>query len=164
MKSKLTYKGPLALYVSYYLLLALAIVLMALSFRVDPESVLFMQLLITGIGTALVSLTMILYYTQIERKILPHQWRKNVSNYYNDEGIFEYIPDGFTVMTKQGESLSVRWKEVFRADSGENKLNDHFKKFHIDLYLNGEFNEGKLTDESKQIDRIFRQQQRSVTY
>lgn len=135
MKSKLTYKGPIALYISYYVLLALSLSLVALSFRVDSLSDLFLQLLVTGIGTALISLSLILYYTQIERKIIPHQWRKSANTYYNDEGIFEYTHDGFVVITKEGKSLGVPWKDILRADSGESKLNDHIKKFHIDLYF-----------------------------
>jgi hypothetical protein len=135
VKSRFTYKGPVALYISYYILFALSLCLVALSFKVDSESRLFTRLLATGIGAAVVSLSLILYYTQIERRIVPGKWRKKVNAHYNDEGIFEYTPAGFLVMMRDGNSLSLRWQDIVRAESGENKINQHVKKFHIDLFL-----------------------------
>ena len=138
LNSRLTYKGPLALYLSYFVLLVLAGSLVALSFRVDSGSMLFLQLLVTGIGAALISFSLILNSTLIERNINPYKWRKNADTYYNDEGIFEYIHNGFAVTTKEGKSLSVRWQDVVRANSGERKLNGHVRIFHIDVYLSGQ--------------------------
>lgn len=135
MKTRLTYKGPGALYVSYFVLFALSLCLVALSFRVDSESSLFRQLLATGIGAAAISLSLILYYTQLERKVISHQWRKEVDSYYNDEGIFEYSPGGFSLIMNDGKNLDFRWREIIRAESGENQINRHIKKFHIDLFL-----------------------------
>ena len=58
-----------------------------------------------------------------------------MESYYTDEGIFEYLPNGFALITKQGRSLSVRWQDLARAESGERMLNQHIKIFHVDLYL-----------------------------
>jgi len=109
--------------------------LVALSFRVDAESSLFMQLVVAGTGAALISLSLILYYTRVERRVVPQQWRKELDAYYSDEGIFEYTQDGFTVITKDGKTLYLRWRDIIRAESGESQINNYIKKFHIDLFL-----------------------------
>jgi hypothetical protein len=135
VKTRLTYKGPSVLYFSYFVVFALSLCLVGLSFKLDSESALFRQLLATGIGVAVISLALILYYTQLERKIIPHQWRKELDGYYNDEGVFEYTHDGFSLIAHDGKSLDFQWREIIRAESGESQINRHIKKFHIDLFL-----------------------------
>lgn len=135
MKSRFIYKGPLALYVSYYLLLVLSVMLLMLSFRVDAESALFIKLVITGAVAAIVSISMILYSTQIDRKINTDSWRRSAEKYYNDEGVFEYTHNGFTVITKEGRSLNIPWQDIVKIDSHEEKRKKYLKVSQIDLYF-----------------------------
>ncbi len=135
MKTRLTYKGPAVLYILYYVVFALSLCLVVLSFKLDSESALFQQLLATGIGAAAISLSLILYYTRLERSIVSHQWRKEVDSYYNDEGIFEYSPGGFSLITNDGKNLEFQWREIIRAESGERQVNRQIKRFQIDLFL-----------------------------
>jgi len=113
----------------------LAIILVMLSFRVDAGSILFFQLLATGSGAALISALLILYSTQIEKNIHLPGWRKKADAYYNDEGNFEYTYDGFTVLSRDGKGLAIPWKDIVRAESGENKINSHIRVFFIHLFL-----------------------------
>ncbi|MDZ4847325.1 MAG: hypothetical protein SH857_17465 [Chitinophagales bacterium] len=135
MKSRFIYKGPLALYVSYYLLFALAAMLLMLSFRVDAESGLFLKLIVTGAVAAAVSVSLILSSTHIDRKINADAWRKNAEKYYNDEGVFEYTHNGFSVITKEGKSLNIPWEDIAKIDSHEETVKKHLKVSQIDLYF-----------------------------
>lgn len=135
VKSRFIYKGPLALYVSYYLLLVLAVMLLTLSLRVDGGSLLFLKLIVTGSVAAVVSLGLILFSTQIDRKLHTSSWRKNAEKYYNDEGVFEYTHNGFTVITKEGKSLNIPWQDIVRIDSHEQKEQQYLKISIIDLYF-----------------------------
>jgi hypothetical protein len=135
VKSKLTYKGPLALYVSYFFLLALSLVLVGLSFRVDTSTPLFFQLLFTGLFSASISFVLILYSTQIKRKIDTEAWRKNADIFYNDEGVFEYTHNGFTIITQKGKELRAAWKDIIRIESHDSKMDNFLRIFYIDLYF-----------------------------
>lgn len=135
MKSRFIYKGPLALYVSYYLLLVLAVLLLMLSARVDAESALFIKLVFTGAVAAVVSVSLILHSTQIDRRINADSWRQNAEKYYNDEGVFEYTHNGFSVITKEGKSLNIPWQDIAKIDSHEETVQKHLKVSHIDLYF-----------------------------
>ncbi len=120
---------------SYYLLLVLAVLLITLSSRVDAESALFIKLVVTGAIAAVVSLSLIFHSTHIDRKINADAWRKNAENYYNDEGVFEYTHNGFTVITKEGRSLNIPWEDIVKVDSREEKLNKYLRVSQIDLYF-----------------------------
>ena len=133
--SNLTYRGPLALYISYFLLLALSTVLMALSFRVDTSTQLFFELFFTGLFSASISFILILYSTQIKRKIDTQAWRKNADIFYNDEGIFDYTHNGFTIITQKGKQLQAAWQDIIRIESHDNKLDNFLRVFCIDLYF-----------------------------
>ncbi|HXH19071.1 MAG TPA: hypothetical protein VNJ07_08295 [Chitinophagales bacterium] len=131
LKSKFKYKGPLALYISYYLLLALSLTAAGFSFGSAHP----MLWLAGGAAGIFISVSLILYTTQIERKIDPLQWRKNADTYYNDEGVFEYTHNGFSIIEKSGKSLNIRWADIVRAESGESKLNNYIRHSKIDLYF-----------------------------
>ncbi len=135
MKSRLTYRGPLALYISYFVLMALSVSLIVLSFRVDTSSVLFLQLLITGIFATLISFSLILYSTQIDRKIESSKWLKDANTYYSDEGVFDYTHNGFTLITSGGKSLNIRWRDITKVESYEKKVNDYLKKSCINIFF-----------------------------
>lgn len=120
---------------SYYLLLALAVMLLVLSARVDAESGLFIKLVFTGAVAAVVSVSLILHSTHIDRRINADSWRKSAENYYNDEGVFEYTHNGFTVITKEGKSLNIPWQDIVKIDSHEETVQKHLKVAHIDLYF-----------------------------
>lgn len=116
-------------------MLGLAIALVTLSFRVEHNSVLFVQLLLTGGISAALSLTLILYSTEIVRKVEPGKWLQTANTYYSDEGIFEYTPRGFTVITKDGKSLNIHWNDILRAESYQQHMNDYLKKSCITIFL-----------------------------
>lgn len=137
VNSRLTYKGPLALYLSYFVLLVLGVSLALLSFRLDSGSILFLQLLATGLGAALIAIALILHSTQIIRNIDPARWHRNAGRYYNDEGVFEYMPNGFAVMASDGSNLRIRWQDIVKADSGERKVSSHLRILFISLHLPG---------------------------
>jgi len=135
VKSRIHYKGPLLLYVSYYVLFALAITLLLLSARADSGSALFIQLAATGMLAAMISVSLILHSTQIERKINQSSWRQNAENYYNDEGVFEYTHNGFSIITKEGKSLNIPWQDIIRIDSREEKTKNQLRVSFIDLFF-----------------------------
>lgn len=120
---------------SYYLLLVLAVLLLLLSARVDAGSGLFIKLVFTGVVAAVVSVSLILHSTQIDRRINADSWRKNAERYYNDEGVFEYTHNGFSVITKEGKSLNIPWQDIAKIDSREETVKEHLKVSHIDLYF-----------------------------
>ena len=135
VKTKFTYRGPLPLYLSYILLLVLSSSLIFLSFRVDADSNLFYQLIITGVTVSVVALFLLLNSTKIEKIIDLKTWKKNNLTYYNDEGVFEYTHNGFTIITKEGKSLVIAWKDVIRVETHQDPLNDYIKVTTIDLYF-----------------------------
>jgi hypothetical protein len=134
LKTKLTYQGPLALYISYFVLLALSVSLVFLGYRLDAESIVYKQLMVIGIAGFVFSVALILHATQINRSMNTARWRREAETYYNDEGIFEYTADGFAMVTQEGESIIAGWSDIVRAESGEEKVNNYIKKYFIRIY------------------------------
>ena len=135
LRSKLTYKGPLALYIAYCILLLLSISLIVMLFPLDVEGPLFIQILITGVIGLLVSGSLVLYSTQIVRRIDPLKWKKNSDRFYNDEGDFLYTFSGFKIETWNSGPLDIQWKDIVKIESHQRKIDRKIKITCIDIYF-----------------------------
>ena len=78
---------------------------------------------------------LILYSTQIVKGIDPKLWKKSADTYYNDEGIFEYTYNGFTLITSDDNPLTIKWRDITKADSREETVRDQIRLSCIDVFF-----------------------------
>ena len=80
-------------------------------------------MLIVGIGTCIISSSLILYSTTIESRLDIGKWQSIASHYYENEGSFEYTYNGFSLVTHDGPML-IKWKDLIKIESKERQVND----------------------------------------
>lgn len=135
MKTKITYKGPLALYVSYCVLLILSVSLIILTFPLDIEGMLFIQVLIAGLIGLLISGSLLLHYTQIEKTIDPLKWKKSSDKFHYDEGDFQYTFTGFKIDSWNSGPLNIKWEDITKIEAHQRKIHRQIQVMSIDLYF-----------------------------
>ena len=92
----------------------------------------------TGVLGICISSSLLLYSTEIVRKIDPQQWKKNSDKFYNDEGDFIYTFSGFKIDTWNSGPLNIKWRDIIKIEAHERKVNQKMKIICMDIYFSDE--------------------------